>query len=50
MKALSKMNVNELREIAVNLGADRKKLFGTSRQALVIIISQLEKTAEKEER
>ena len=29
---LSKMNVNELRQIAVNLGADPKKLYGTDRK------------------
>ena len=43
MKKISKMNVNELRELAVSLGADRKKLYGTSRQAMVIIIDKLKK-------
>jgi len=38
----SKMNTNQLREYAVSLGADRKKLYGTSRQSLLIIISNLE--------
>ena len=40
-----KMNTNELRELAVSLGADRKKLYGTSRQCILLIISQLEKEA-----
>lgn len=42
-KPISKMNTNELRDLAVQLGADRKRLYGTSRQALIIIISQLSK-------
>lgn len=37
------MNVNQLRDLAVSLGADRKKLYGTSRTAMLIIISDLEK-------
>lgn len=41
----SKMNTNELRELAVSLGADRKRLYGTSRQYILLIISQLEKEA-----
>lgn len=45
MKPMSKMNVNELRELAVSLGADRKRLYGTSKQALIIIISDLKKKA-----
>jgi hypothetical protein len=32
------MNTNELRDIAVSLGADRKKLYGTSKQALMLTI------------
>lgn len=44
-KSKSKMNTNELRELAVSLGADRKKLYGTSRQSILLIISQLEKEA-----
>lgn len=40
-----KLNTNELREIAVSLGADKKKLYGTSRTALVIIIDNLKKGA-----
>lgn len=43
MRNLSKKNTNELREIAVSLGADRKRLYGTSKQALIIIIYNLEK-------
>lgn len=42
-RSLSKMNTNELRDLAVSLGADRKKLYGTSRQSLIVIISSLEK-------
>ena len=40
---LSKMKINELRNIAIELGADPKKLYGTSKQALIIKISQLQK-------
>lgn len=44
-----KMNTNQLRDYAVSLGADRKKLYGTSKQSLLIIISRLEKqNTEKE--
>lgn len=39
---LNKMNINELRELAASLGADKKKLYGTSKTALIIIIGQLE--------
>lgn len=42
-RSLSKMNTNELRDLAVSLGADRKKLYGTSKQSLVVIINRLEK-------
>lgn len=41
----SKMNTNQLRDLAVSLGADRKKLYGTSRQSLILIIGDLEKKA-----
>ena len=41
MTKLSKMNINELREYAVSLGADRKKLYGSSKNALIIIINKL---------
>lgn len=47
-KALSKMNIKELRELAVKLGADEKKLFGTSKTAMVVIINRLEKEVEAE--
>ena len=40
---LSKMNTNQLRDLAVQLGADRKKLYGTSKQALIILINKLSK-------
>lgn len=40
---LSKMNINELRDYAVSLGAEKSKLYGTSRQALIVIIDKLMK-------
>ena len=40
---LSKMNTNQLREMAVSLGADRKTLYGTSKQAMIIIVQKLQK-------
>lgn len=43
MKKISKMNTNELRELAVSLGADKKRLYGTSRQAIIVIIDKLKK-------
>ena len=45
---LSKMNTNQLRERAVALGANRKRLYGTSRTALIVKIHELEKTQEAE--
>ena len=42
-KSMSKMNVNELREIAVSLGADRRKLYGTSKTAMMFIIDTLKR-------
>lgn len=45
---LSKMNTNQLRERAVALGADKKRLYGTSRTALIVKIHELEKTQEAE--
>lgn len=42
-KPISKMNINELREVAVSIGADRKKLYGTSRTAMLIIIDRLKR-------
>jgi hypothetical protein len=45
---LSKMNLNQLREIAVSLGADRKTLYGTSKTALILKIHELEKTTPEE--
>lgn len=38
---LSKMNTKQLREIAASLGADKKRLYGTSKQSLLITISLL---------
>lgn len=40
----AKMNTNQLRDYAVSLGADRKRLYGTSRQALILTIRKLEKS------
>ena len=39
-RSLSKMNTNQLRDLAVILGADRKKLYGTSKQSLIFIIHE----------
>lgn len=44
-RSLSKMNANQLREIAVKLGG--KKLYGTSKDSLIIYIFNLEKTSGK---
>lgn len=49
MKSMSKMNVNELRAYAVELGADEKRLYGTSKDSLKIIISNLKNEKKKEE-
>lgn len=43
MRNLTKMNTNQLRDLAVALGADRKKLYGTSKQSLILTIWNLEK-------
>lgn len=43
-----KMNINELRELAVSLGAERKRLYGTSRMALLLIIQDLKKNKNNE--
>lgn len=40
-KPLSKMNIIELRNLAVRLGADKNKLYGTSKQEMMIIINDL---------
>lgn len=48
-KSLSKMNTNELRDLAVELGADRKKLYGTSKQSLILTIDGLRKEAVSKE-
>lgn len=42
-KSLHEMNTNELRDLAVSLGADKNKLYGTSKQALIIIIDKLKR-------
>lgn len=41
-RSLWKFDCNALRDFAVELGADRKRLYGTSKQALIIIIHKLE--------
>lgn len=46
--SLSSMNVNQLRDIAVSLGADRKKLYGTSKTALIMVIGNLTRNNTKE--
>lgn len=48
-KSLSKMNTNELRDLAAELGADRKKLYGTSKQSLILTIDRLRKEADSKE-
>lgn len=40
-KSLNSLKIDELRNIAVELGADRKTLYGTSKQALIIKIDRL---------
>lgn len=40
---MSEMKIDELRDLAVSLGADKNKLYGTSKQALIIIIDNLKK-------
>lgn len=42
-KSLHEMNTNELRDLAVSLGADKNKLYGTSKQALIVIIDKLKR-------
>lgn len=42
-KPLHEMNANELRDLAVSLGADKNKLYGTSKQALIVIIDKLKR-------
>ena len=39
--ALSKLNTNQLRDLAVEMGADRKTLYGTSKQALILKVQKL---------
>lgn len=41
-QSLSKMNTNQLRDMAVELGVDRKRLYGTSKQAMIMIIHDLQ--------
>ena len=40
---LNMLNCNQLRKLAVELGADEKTLYGTSKQALIILIHRLMK-------
>lgn len=46
-KSLSKMTANELRDMAASLGADKKKLYGTSKQSLIITIHELQNAKQK---
>ncbi|MEG0324849.1 MAG: hypothetical protein RR150_07745 [Clostridia bacterium] len=46
--SLSKMNTTELRNLAASLGYDRKKLYGTSKQSLIIIIDGIEKNLDND--
>ena len=41
-QSLSKMKIDQLRELAASLGADKKRLYGTSKTALIVMIHQLE--------
>ena len=47
VKNLHKLNANELRAYAVSLGADKKTLYGTSKEALRLIVQRLEKGGER---
>lgn len=44
---MSKRSINELREIAVSLGADKKTLYGTSKTAMIFVIDQLKMQKEQ---
>lgn len=44
MKKIKEMNINELRDLAVSLGADKKRLYGTSRQSMILIIDNLKRS------
>lgn len=46
-KPLSKMDINKLRDLAISLGADKKKLYGTSKQGLMVIIDKLRRDNQK---
>lgn len=39
--ALHSLNTNQLRDLAVEMGADRKTLYGTSKQALILKVQKL---------
>ena len=41
--SMNKRSINELREMAVSLGADRKRLYGTSKTSLILIIDRLKR-------
>lgn len=41
-QSLSKMKTDQIRELAASLGADKKRLYGTSKTALIVMIHQLE--------
>ena len=48
MRNLSKMSINELRDTAVALGADRKKLYGTSKQSIIFTINKLREAKQRD--
>ena len=41
MTALRKMNTNQLRDLAVSMGANRKRLYGTSKDSLILRIQKM---------
>lgn len=45
-KTISRMNADELRAYAVLLGADGKRLYGTSKDTLKMICSRLERESD----
>ena len=46
---LSKMNTKELIDYAVSLGVNKKDLYGTSKDALIYLIGQVQKNGNKQE-
>lgn len=48
-RPLSKMNMNELRQIYVDLGGDIKRTYGTSKQAMILKIDELKRAKKQNE-